>query len=378
MRFELIASFTVFAVGCASAPKTWMRWVPQEREASIVASARAEATETSEEELLREGYAKIGWIYRHSDRGGARDGVPQMLVEAARVGGERVRIAYLEERTDKDITSTMNVSSAGGISVYSPGIHVAMSDHRRCLVSVWRKDAALAEQQNKTRPKRAAPPETDQQRCARGEERSCDRLLMMRANDAKLDASVHAQANELGARRCDAGDAEACGWLAYRVSEGARGRYGPTDQARSETLRARSNALMDRACQDGDADQCYDSAKYKVIRASEDERARHPALVRAAELRSEECKRGDKVSCHELAQQYWDGYGVARDYARGTVLFEELCNELGDPDACQATGIAYKHGRGVPSDRHRASVLYLYACENGEHTACWNFEGVDR
>jgi hypothetical protein len=378
MRPQLLASSCLFAIGCASRPATWSRWVPQQHGLAIAASTGAEPTDASEDELLREGYAKIGWIYRHSSIGSARDGIPQMLAEAARRGGERVRIAYLEERTDKDITPSISMSTVGGVPVASPGIHVAMTDHRRCLVSVWRKDAQLAEQQNKTRPKRRVPPESEQERCTRGEQKSCDRVLMMQASDARSDASVHARANEAGARLCESGDADACGWLSYRVSDAARGRYGPTDQARSQSLRARSNALIERACQNGDADQCYALGKYKVGPLSEQERAQLPPLARAAELRAAECEKGDKDSCYELADQYWSGFGVARDFARGTLIFEELCSELGHVDACHRTGIAYKEGRGVAVDRHRAAILYLSACEHGEYTACWNFEHVDK
>ncbi|MBN1611452.1 MAG: hypothetical protein JW940_32765 [Polyangiaceae bacterium] len=99
----------------------------------------------------------------------------------------------------------------------------------------------------------------------------------------------------------------------------------------------RSPAELEDLCNGGEAGGCnYLGLHYA-------QQARHArnlgqqdpdAERKAAQYYQKACDGDDSAGCHNLANLYWNGDGVARDEARAIELLKERCQEHGDSDCC--------------------------------------------
>lgn len=75
--------------------------------------------------------------------------------------------------------------------------------------------------------------------------------------------------------------------------------------------------------------------------------------------------RGNRVSIRILGILYYNGEGVARDYAKARDLFKKAA-DMGDGSAMSNLGSLYLNGQGVTQDRAKALELFKKAADMGE------------
>jgi len=75
--------------------------------------------------------------------------------------------------------------------------------------------------------------------------------------------------------------------------------------------------------------------------------------------------RGNRVSMRILGILYYNGEGVARDYAKARDLFKKAA-DMGDGSAMSNLGSLYLNGQGVAQDRAKALELFKKAADMGE------------
>jgi hypothetical protein len=75
------------------------------------------------------------------------------------------------------------------------------------------------------------------------------------------------------------------------------------------------------------------------------------------------CNGGYATGCSNLANQYYNGYGVVMDRARAVQLYQQSC-DLGGVPACVDLGVIYRDGKGVPTKNPAyAAKLFQRACD---------------
>lgn len=155
-----------------------------------------------------------------------------------------------------------------------------------------------------------------------------------------------ARAVRLLEQACEAGDARACGNLAFAFERGWAGR---SDEARAA-------ALYQKACDAGVALNCASvGVYYENGWGVKKDKGQASALFQKA------CAGGNAMGCRSLGHLYEKGDGVAQDDARAARLYERGCDG-GEPYACASLGLLYELGKGVPKDTARAEALYEQGC----------------
>ena len=81
-------------------------------------------------------------------------------------------------------------------------------------------------------------------------------------------------------------------------------------------------------------------------------------------------KQGHTMATYYLAQAYFSGKGVPRDYAKSFQLFLQIMEK--SPQACYMTGICYEEGKGVLPNTEYAFACYYKAAEQGNIEACFS------
>lgn len=75
------------------------------------------------------------------------------------------------------------------------------------------------------------------------------------------------------------------------------------------------------------------------------------------------CNGGHPTGCANLANQYYNGLGVATDRSRAIQLYQRSC-DLGAVPACVDLGVIYRDGKGVPAKNPTyAAQLFQRACD---------------
>lgn len=92
--------------------------------------------------------------------------------------------------------------------------------------------------------------------------------------------------------------------------------------------------------------------------------------VRAFDLLSQICKRGDQASCVNVGFMHLTGRGTKKDVVKAADLFEVACTKTKDPMGCMNFGMALEDGVGRPTDKKRGKDLIRSACDAGLKQAC--------
>ncbi len=79
-------------------------------------------------------------------------------------------------------------------------------------------------------------------------------------------------------------------------------------------------------------------------------------------------EKGEVDSQFMLADAYYNGEGVAQDYAKAAHWFAKAA-EQDDFEALYCLGVCYENGHGVEKDPHKAFELYLQAAHENEPKA---------
>jgi TPR repeat protein len=77
---------------------------------------------------------------------------------------------------------------------------------------------------------------------------------------------------------------------------------------------------------------------------------------------------GDANALYTLGDNYFYGWGVAKDEAEAVRLYRQAA-DLGDADAMNRLGVIYEHGFGVTKDIAKARSYYQMAAERGDSYA---------
>lgn len=248
-------------------------------------------------------------------------------------------------------------------------------------------DAASA-----TPPACATPTE-----CATDVERACDAALPGGCTARALDVwAARGPGKAMGDvvalfdRACTLGDPEGCAYAGRLLLDG-----------RGERNDGRGVELLERACDDGVVRACDALVRMNESRAS---RARFRAndryslqarclrgdgnscfyvgvgfergtngfpkdVPRGAAAYARGCDAGERVSCNNLANDYYYGDGVPLDFARAAELYDRACR-AGEPIGCANVGFIAEYGDGVPLDMNRAAEMYAVGCQGQSSYAC--------
>ncbi len=133
-------------------------------------------------------------------------------------------------------------------------------------------------------------------------------------------------------------------------------------------------ADLARACDAGNAEACW----YLALHYQRGTGGLSSNPARAAVLFEKACDGRWATACTALGTMYQKGEGVTKDDARaqtffdrGTiVMFESMCS-VGHAPACATLGTMYQDGRGgLPKDEARAVPLLERGCQAGLAWAC--------
>jgi TPR repeat protein len=153
---------------------------------------------------------------------------------------------------------------------------------------------------------------------------------------------------------CEAGSAQACGYLGFMYDNG----FG----VRSDMHEA--VALSERGCNAGGAFGCaYLGYLFQLGRGVATDATRAAALFRKA------CDGSDTSGCLLLGIMYKTGAGVPEDAEYAVQLFGKACDD-GEPLACVSLGYMYANGEGVDADKLRAAELFRSACAQADEIGC--------
>lgn len=84
---------------------------------------------------------------------------------------------------------------------------------------------------------------------------------------------------------------------------------------------------------------------------------------------TQQCDKGNAVSCGTLGSMYAGGFKTSRDAAKAVPLFKKGCDG-GDFMSCVSLGDATFHGKGVSADPAAGAKLYQQGCDNGVALGC--------
>jgi len=91
--------------------------------------------------------------------------------------------------------------------------------------------------------------------------------------------------------------------------------------------------------------------------------------VRVSKMILKNCEEGKSYYCEEMAEQYRDGDGVEKDYAKAIIFYKKASN-LNDSSATYKLGLLYKEGEVISRDFSISTRYYQKACIQGSSTGC--------
>lgn len=91
----------------------------------------------------------------------------------------------------------------------------------------------------------------------------------------------------------------------------------------------------------------------------------------AIRLYENACYDGDLGACHAIGTLYFQGSGVAQNYAMSASYYYKACDG-GFGQSCSSLGILYHYGLGVRQDYEVALNLYHKSCQAGYPRGCNN------
>lgn len=83
------------------------------------------------------------------------------------------------------------------------------------------------------------------------------------------------------------------------------------------------------------------------------------------------CYDGDLGACHAIGTLYFQGSGVAQNYAMSASYYYKACDG-GFGQSCSSLGVLYHYGLGVRQDYEIALNLYHISCQAGYPRGCNN------
>lgn len=209
-----------------------------------------------------------------------------------------------------------------------------------------------------TRQRGAAAARTRTRACQLGSAEACAiEILAPRPVDRARFASLRGL--------CDRGNQHACAWVGLLLHAG---------EATERDSRA-AVPLLERACRAEVSLACHQLGQIYGDGYSPRAVAADPNVARrwyagALRLGRRGCEAGDARACSDVAQQYWQGQGVARDDAQRWAHERRAC-ELGEASACHTIGHGHWEGApGIPIDFERAAPMLLRACDLGDEWTC--------
>jgi TPR repeat protein len=91
---------------------------------------------------------------------------------------------------------------------------------------------------------------------------------------------------------------------------------------------------------------------------------------KALAMHQKACDGGAAAACYDVGIMYSNGWGVAKDEARGTRSYQKAC-EGGDPAGCYGFGQSLRQGKGVAKDEARALLAYKKSCDGAYAPGCY-------
>ena len=95
----------------------------------------------------------------------------------------------------------------------------------------------------------------------------------------------------------------------------------------------------------------------------------------ALKTANEEASQGDASAQAMLGKAYYEGVGVARNYAQA-LYWTKLAVAQNNPDGIFILGLMYEYGRGVPQDLNKAVGLFDQAGALGNRNAQMEAKGM--
>ncbi|PAF51202.1 hypothetical protein BKH43_03075 [Helicobacter sp. 13S00401-1] len=102
---------------------------------------------------------------------------------------------------------------------------------------------------------------------------------------------------------------------------------------------------------------------------SASERAINPNKDDEIRYYKRDCANNNALACNTLANLYFSGSGITKDYQKANALYNKACT-LGSASSCAALGAIYKNGVGVKKDSNLAKSYYQKACNLGDNYSC--------
>ena len=164
----------------------------------------------------------------------------------------------------------------------------------------------------------------------------------------------YSEARPLFDEACNAGNGEACGWLANM-------HYAGSGVAKDDS---RAAAIYSKACDAGSPKGCTNLGTiYSEGNGGIKDQSR------AAGLYSKACRADLAQACFFLGELYHLGLGVTANHAQATTLWSKACDGE-SADGCFFLGISYRNGDGVGKDLDKARELLKKACTMGSQEGC--------
>lgn len=164
---------------------------------------------------------------------------------------------------------------------------------------------------------------------------------------------------------CDDGVLRACETL-------VRQRVGERDAKSTGSARWQNRYQLQAQCIDGDANGCF----YVGLYFDRGTNGFPKDAKRGAAGYARGCDLGERVSCNNLANDYYYGDGVTQSFALAARFYERACRE-GEPIGCANVGFISEYGDGVPLDMKRAAEMYASGCSAAKSYACLHVEMLE-
>ena len=165
-------------------------------------------------------------------------------------------------------------------------------------------------------------------------------------------------------RAADKGDPQAMANLAIMADAGIG---GPRDPAYAAQLRAQAAKGVDANYKKKALDNHTTLAMTMAWQAGH--------YADALKTANEEASQGDASAQAMLGKAYYEGVGVARNYAQA-LYWTKLAVAQNNPDGIFILGLMYEYGRGVPQDLNKAVGLFDQAGALGNRNAQMEAKGM--
>ncbi len=172
-------------------------------------------------------------------------------------------------------------------------------------------------------------------------------------------------------RACDGGDAYSCRFLGFLAESGQGVARDDAEAARLYRLGCGFNRSNAFGCSGPYGEDSADAWRHHVAAVLRLAPGAHLPLEEAARRMRQACETGDPTSCRLLAGRYGERTRSLGPAEEATRLLRRACDG-GNVIACWSLGYRIERGQGAAKDPAEAARLFQRACEAGFASTCWS------